>query len=82
LPPGDTIGAIAGAMQGAANTSAIGYYGPRPPAGDPPHHYHFQVFALDTTLKLNPGFNRQALLKAMKGHIIARGEVVGLFQRQ
>jgi Raf kinase inhibitor-like YbhB/YbcL family protein len=82
LPPGDRVGSIAGAKQGAANTGANGYYGPRPPAGDPPHHYHFQVFALDTTLKLDPGFNRHSLLKAMKGHVLAKGEIIGTYQRQ
>jgi Raf kinase inhibitor-like YbhB/YbcL family protein len=82
LPPGDKIDTVVGAKQGAANTSAIGYFGPRPPAGDPPHHYHFQVFALDTTLKLDTGFNRHTLLKAMQGHVLAKGEIIGTFQRQ
>jgi phosphatidylethanolamine-binding protein (PEBP) family uncharacterized protein len=48
--------------------------------GDPPHHYHFQVFALDTTLELPDGFNRHALLKAMQGHVLAEGELIGQFQ--
>lgn len=34
-------------LQGATSRGAPGYYGPRPPVGDPPHHYHFQVLALD-----------------------------------
>jgi glucose/arabinose dehydrogenase len=52
------------------------------PHGEPPHHYHFQVLALDTMLKLESGFNRPALLKALKGHVLARGEVIGTFQKQ
>jgi glucose/arabinose dehydrogenase len=60
----------------------IGYFGPRPPREDPPHSYHFQVFALDTTLNLPSGYNRQALLDAMKGHVIAKGEIVGMYQRR
>jgi hypothetical protein len=44
----------------------------RPPHGDPPHHYHFQVFALDAPLALRAGADRGAL---------AAGEVVGTFQR-
>jgi Raf kinase inhibitor-like YbhB/YbcL family protein len=68
------------ARQGTNSKSERGYFGPRPPAGDPPHHYHFQVFALDTMLELPDGFNRHALLKAMQGHVLAEGELVGQFQ--
>ncbi len=71
-----------GAMQGGNITGKIGYYGPHPPPADKPHNYHFQVFALDTTLNLPAGFNRQALLDAMRGHVVARGEVVGTYQRR
>ena len=70
-----------GAMQGRNSRGQIGYMGPRPPAGDPPHHYHFELFALDTTLVIPPGAEREALLGAMNGHVVARGEVVGVFQR-
>ena len=37
-----------GVHQGRTSRGTVGYLGPRPPVGDPPHHYHFQVFALDT----------------------------------
>jgi len=67
--------------QGSTSKSTTGYFGPRPPAGDPAHHYHFQVFALDTTLNLPEGFNRHALLKAMQGHVLAKGTLVGVFQQ-
>jgi len=68
--------------QGANSRNAVGYFGPRPPAGDPAHHYHFQVFALDVeTLGLDPGANREDVLAAMEGHVIGKGEIVGLFQR-
>ena len=71
-----------GAIQGGNITGKIGYYGPHPPPADKPHNYHFQVFALDTTLKLPIGFNRQALLDAMKNHVVAKGEIVGTYQRK
>lgn len=58
-----------------------GYDGPKPPPGDPPHHYHMQVFALDTLLELPVGALRQDVLKAMKGHVLAAGELVGTFER-
>lgn len=71
-----------GAMQGGTNKGNVGYYGPKPPAGEPPHHYHFQIFALDKMLDLPAGFNRQALLDAMRGHVLAKGELVGTYQRK
>jgi Raf kinase inhibitor-like YbhB/YbcL family protein len=70
------------AMQGTNINGKPGYFGPRPPAGDKPHGYHFQVFALDTMLNLPSGYNRQALLDAMKGHVIGKGELVGMYQRR
>ena len=53
------------------------YLGPRTPAG-PKHHYHLQVFALDTALTADPAITYDALVNQMKGHILASGEVVGL----
>jgi Raf kinase inhibitor-like YbhB/YbcL family protein len=67
--------------QGSNSISRTGYYGPRPPPGDPAHRYHFQVFALDTTLDLPTAFNRHALLKAMQGHVLAKGVMVGTYQQ-
>jgi Raf kinase inhibitor-like YbhB/YbcL family protein len=68
-----------GALQGRNSRGQIGYMGPKPPHGDPAHHYHFEVFALDTMLSVEPGLDREALLKAMTGHVLASGEVVGTF---
>ncbi len=69
------------AIQGGNHTGKMGYYGPMPPREDPPHKYHFQVFALDTVLNLPSGFNRQALLDAMRGHVIGKGEIAGTYKR-
>ena len=71
-----------GGVQGGNITGKIGYYGPHPPPADKPHNYHFQVFALDTMLTLPAGFNRQAVLDALRGHVIAKGEIVGTYQRR
>ena len=70
-----------GALQGPNEYGSLGYYGPRPPESDPPHAYHFQVFALDRTLDLPFGASRAELLDAMRGHVLAAGEVVGTFER-
>jgi Raf kinase inhibitor-like YbhB/YbcL family protein len=81
VPPVLRLGDPKGAMQGRNSRGGVGYTGPRPPEGDPPHHYHFQVFALDNTLGLEPGASRDAVIGAMKGHVVGRGELVGTFQR-
>jgi hypothetical protein len=53
-----------------------------PPAGHGVHHYHFQVFALDTAIELGADSDRDAVLEAMKGHVLAWGELVGTYQRE
>jgi Raf kinase inhibitor-like YbhB/YbcL family protein len=70
-----------GLVQGRNNRRSMGYFGPRPP-GSRPHHYHFQLFALDAPLGLAGGADREALLAAMNGHVLAKGDLVGLFGRQ
>ena len=69
-----------GGMQGVNGLGQIGYYGPCPPPGKV-HHYHFRLFALDSTLSLAPGADASALESAMKGHVIASGELVGTYSR-
>lgn len=71
-----------GLKQGMNSMGSTGYTGPKPPVGDPPHNYHFQVFALDVpSLGLMPGAKRDDVVQAMKGHVLAAGEVVGKFER-
>ncbi len=67
-------------VQGKNDFGRIGYNGPCPPGGV--HHYHFKVYVLDTELKLEPGATKGELLKAMKGHVIQYGELVGLYSRR
>jgi len=71
-------GAVAGLRQGRTSRDSVGYFGPRP-HGSSPHHYHFQLFALDASLDLADGADREALLAAMAGHVLAKGDLVGLF---
>jgi Raf kinase inhibitor-like YbhB/YbcL family protein len=67
-------------LQGQSSAGATGYFGPKPP-DEKTHHYHFQIFALDTELKLDPGKDRGALLEAIEGHVLASGEIVGTFEK-
>jgi len=53
------------------------YMGPRTPAG-PKHRYHIQVFALDTSVGNESMQSYDAMLAAMKGHVLASGEIIGL----
>jgi len=55
------------------------YLGPRTPPG-PKHRYHFQVFALDITIPADATSNYESLTGAMKGHVLASGELIGLGQ--
>jgi Raf kinase inhibitor-like YbhB/YbcL family protein len=82
VPAHPRLAQFGGALQGQNSRGSFGYFGPRPPGGNPPHRYHFQLFALDRTLDLLPGAQREQVLEAMKGHVLAKGQVVGTFQKQ
>jgi para-nitrobenzyl esterase len=55
------------------------YLGPRTPAG-PKHRYHLQVFALDKTIPADAAMTYDQLTAAMKDHVVASGEIIGLGQ--
>jgi Raf kinase inhibitor-like YbhB/YbcL family protein len=80
LPMGATLTDPAGAIQGPSGFRQMGYRGPAPPPGKP-HHYTFTVYALDAELPLAEGLNRNALMEAIKGHIIGQGALVALYER-
>ncbi len=69
-------------VQGRNDFGKIGYNGPCPPRGHGVHHYHFKVYALDTKLKVKPGATRKDVERAMEGHVLAWGEIVGLYERR
>ncbi|MFZ0395204.1 MAG: YbhB/YbcL family Raf kinase inhibitor-like protein [Terracidiphilus sp.] len=69
-----------GARQGANDFGRIGYEGPCPPHGRP-HRYFFRLYALDTALNLESGASRQDLDRAMKGHVLAQADWMGVFGR-
>ena len=68
-----------GAKQGIADFKKIGYGGPCPPSGT--HRYYFKLYALDTLLNLEPGLKKEDILKAMNGHILAQGQIMGKYTR-
>ncbi|HSE83380.1 MAG TPA: YbhB/YbcL family Raf kinase inhibitor-like protein [Thermodesulfobacteriota bacterium] len=68
-----------GAKQGINDFRKIGYGGPCPPGGT--HRYYFNVYALDTEIDLDAGASEEELFKAMEGHILAEGELMGKYKR-
>jgi len=72
---------------GAFQHSATGemYRGPGAPATGPPHHYMFEIYALDTKLDVMPGADafasRASVMQAMQGHILGKAVYGGLFKR-
>lgn len=65
-----------GVAQGKNVRGSAGYIGPKPPPGQT-HPYHFEVFALNTKLNLDPAStDRQAVVKAMQSRVVASGEIV------
>jgi len=77
LPAGMTD-APAGTMHGPNMRGTMQpYMGPRTPAG-PKHRYHIQVFALDASVGNESMQGYDVMLGAMKGHVLASGEVIGL----
>lgn len=69
-----------GALQGRNDFRRTGYGGPCPPPGKP-HRYFFKLYALDSALDLKPGATKKDLEKAMKGHVLAQGQLMGRYKR-
>lgn len=72
----------AGSIGGINRTGKDGYYGPCPPHGDAPHHYVVQAYALDLAANALPaGLDRDGLIAAMKGHVLATSSMVVRYAR-
>jgi Raf kinase inhibitor-like YbhB/YbcL family protein len=65
--------------EGVTTSRKRAYGGPCPPSGT--HRYLFRVYALDRKLNLNPNSLKKDVEKAMEGHILAEGELLGLYRR-
>jgi Raf kinase inhibitor-like YbhB/YbcL family protein len=78
LPPEPVL--PGGIRQGVSSFKKFGYGGPAPPFGE--HRYYFRIYATD----INPAFSsprvtKKEVLKAIKGHILAQGELMGRYRR-
>jgi len=71
LPPGT--------LEGKNDWKRTGYGGPCPPIGR--HRYFFKLHSLDLVLPDLKQPTKPQLEKAMEGHILAKTELVGLFQK-
>jgi len=67
-------------VQGTNDFGKSGYGAPCPPSGA--HRYYFKIFALDRQLDLSSGARRGQLDAAMKGHVVAEGELMGRYSRK
>jgi Raf kinase inhibitor-like YbhB/YbcL family protein len=81
LPEAVTLSTPQGlGAQGKNSTGKSGYSGPCPPKGSS-HHYFFRLYALDTMLDIGAGPSRASVENAMKNHILATGQLVGIYSR-
>ena len=69
-----------GTIQAKNLRGAVGYMGPGAPPG-PHHHYTWELYALDTKLDLGVDATRADVLKAIDGHILGKGVLVGRYHR-
>jgi Raf kinase inhibitor-like YbhB/YbcL family protein len=73
-------GSVPKGVHGTNDFGKSGYGAPCPPSGT--HRYYFRVFALDRELTLPAGAKRSQLDGAMKGHVVAQGELMGRYARK
>jgi len=69
----------AGTAEGTNDWQRTGYGGPCPPVGR--HRYFHKLYALDTLIQGLSRPNKAAIERAMQGHIIARAELIGTYER-
>ncbi|PYS51392.1 MAG: YbhB/YbcL family Raf kinase inhibitor-like protein [Acidobacteria bacterium] len=69
-----------GGKQGKNDFKNVGYGGPCPPSGSA-HRYYFNLYALDAELNLDSSATKDQLLKAMDGHVLGEGQLMGKYQK-
>jgi Raf kinase inhibitor-like YbhB/YbcL family protein len=78
IPPDAPL--LNGTKQGNNMMGRAAYQGPCAPPGLP-HHYIFELYALDKKLELAQGASREEVVKAMEGHVSSGAVYIGLFHR-
>ena len=74
--------ASSGRQQAVNDFGRAGYGGPCPPEGLGTHHYHFVLYALDISeLPVRQGASCAVVHRALKNHVIATAELIGIFAR-
>ena len=76
------VAGLDGMINGLNGTRQPGYFGPRPPVNGHLHAYHFRVYAIDADLDLAEGLNKNELLAAIDGHVLATGMLMGHYERK
>jgi Raf kinase inhibitor-like YbhB/YbcL family protein len=71
---------VKGILGGMNDFGKLEYGGPCPPGGT--HRYFFKIYALDTFLAEKEGISASTLVKAMEGHILAKGDLMGKYSRK
>ena len=80
LPEGTTKKDLPqGTLEGLNDWKRTGYGGPCPPIGK--HRYFHKLYALDTVMPDLGQPTKAKLEKAMKGHVLSKAELIGLYQR-
>jgi Raf kinase inhibitor-like YbhB/YbcL family protein len=79
--PGELGEGVPAPSEGVNSRGEAVYMGPCPPAGDGPHRYVHELFALDTTLELEPGATRDQLEDEIESHVLGAAELVGTYER-
>lgn len=82
LPEKIALSSLPGASMGTTNANTQKYEGPCPPPGHGVHHYHFKLYALDTTLDLPQGASYNQVKKALQGHALAQTQLTGTYERK
>ena len=78
LPEGGPLPARA--REGRNDFKRPGYGGACPPPGTS-HRYFFRLYALDSELDVQANATREAVLDAMRDHVLAQGELMGTYER-
>jgi Raf kinase inhibitor-like YbhB/YbcL family protein len=69
-----------GGVEGKNDFAKLGYGGPCPPRGSN-HRYYVKLYALDKLLELKAGATKAQVESAMRGHILAQGQLMGRYGR-